>query len=82
MLARGAKPCKNVKIGRNVQEELEQRRHHDNLMPADKKNIGKVFRMPFNYNFGKSSYAFDNHRFLNLLNNKNNNSFAVSNDEQ
>jgi len=27
---------------RQMQEELEQRRHHDNLLPAEKKKIGKV----------------------------------------
>ena len=30
-----------------LQEELEQRRHHDNLLPSEKKNIGKVLKILF-----------------------------------
>ena len=33
------------------QEELEQRRHHDNLLPAEKKKIGKVYGTSVNHNF-------------------------------
>ena len=34
-------------ISWTLQEEIEQRRHHDNLLPSEKKNIGKVFKMAF-----------------------------------
>ena len=33
-----------------LQEELEQRRHHDNLLPSEKKNIGKVLLLVLHKN--------------------------------
>ena len=37
-------------ISRTLQEELEQRRHHDNLLPSGKKNIGKVLLLVLHKN--------------------------------
>ena len=37
-------------ISWTLQEEIEQRRHHDNLLPSEKKNIGKVLMILFFHN--------------------------------